>query len=329
MDSVPRTSSIYFRKARFGLYSPLQDPQSCSFCPFPKFSEEESQLDKTEGRLALCQHRTPRFPGSGAHSANVELHNPLKTGAFEYAAQVWTAAISQPKSAHTSSQVVIKIFDPLFAATFRADKSLLQRDVFKIVENAAYNEVEAYKRLRDMQGHSIPRFYGVYLLSIPRQKRAVYAIVIERISGASLRSLMHKPFTREDLLPVCRGHYQEITGQLLEEKGRLLDHGVVHGDFSPRNIMIRNRAGVNTRQEWPYCSEDDCCMVDLASVGSLEVCIIDFGRSKVKAVPTQGREYSKQREMQQKEDLAMFNEWFKLLRQDHFEYADVLRAGNI
>lgn len=87
----------------------------------------------------------------------------------------------------TEHHVVAKLYDPLYF-----DDDDLSFNPFKAVNYNYTREVVTYEVLSDLQGSTIPTYYGSYSLDIPvdaDNKRRVRLILIELISGSSMQDL--------------------------------------------------------------------------------------------------------------------------------------------
>lgn len=100
---------------------------------------------------------------------------------------------------------------------------------FRLLEDSFESEVLAYKRLVELQGQSVPKFYGSGRLSItPPQSRAIApgAVLIEYIPGVTLRDI--------DPSLVLPKLYQPLMKAVI----RFDELGVIHFDINENNIMF-------------------------------------------------------------------------------------------
>ena len=96
-------------------------------------------------------------------------------------------------------------------------------------------EVEAYRRLEDLQGRHVPRFFADVRLNAfttPNAFFEVRGILLEFISGYSLADLaVHAP----------QSSWQRICDETICTVNLISDHGILNEDVKPRNVLIRRR----------------------------------------------------------------------------------------
>ncbi|KAL8974698.1 MAG: hypothetical protein Q9197_001067 [Variospora fuerteventurae] len=96
-------------------------------------------------------------------------------------------------------------------------------------------EVEAYSRLQDLQGRSIPRFLAdVTFDAFPMQQNNAFfqvrGILLELITGYSLADLAkYAP----------QSSWQRICDEAIHTINLISDHGVLNEDVKTRNVLIR------------------------------------------------------------------------------------------
>lgn len=94
-------------------------------------------------------------------------------------------------------------------------------------------EVEAYSRLKDLQGRNVPQFFAdVRLNETPNQNPffEVRGILLELITGYSLADIAkHAP----------QSSWQHICDEAVRTVNLISDHGILNEDVRPRNILIR------------------------------------------------------------------------------------------
>ena len=94
-------------------------------------------------------------------------------------------------------------------------------------------EVEAYSRLRDLQGRNIPQFFAdVRFNAFPIQNAffEVRGILLELITGYSLADLAK--YAHQSL-------WQRICDEAIHTVNLISDHGILNEDVKPRNVLIR------------------------------------------------------------------------------------------
>lgn len=133
--------------------------------------------------------------------------------------------------------VIAKIYDPLY---FDHEDGV---DPFRCVDRAYTHEFAIYARLADLQGNSIPRFYGSFSLSLPGRDddddddntdngniREVRLILTEWIPGTTMQDLDPSRFSQVER--------QRIMKAMVDAETAIYNHDIVHRDFHPRNIMV-------------------------------------------------------------------------------------------
>ena len=105
--------------------------------------------------------------------------------------------------------------------------------LFDYFRNLHGCEVEAYSRLKDLQGKSVPRFLANVRLNIlPTQNDffEVRGILLELITGYSLDDLMKYAHPSS---------WQRICDETIRTINLVSDHGILNEDVKPRNVLIR------------------------------------------------------------------------------------------
>lgn len=128
--------------------------------------------------------------------------------------------------------VVAKLYDPLYF-----DDDDLYLNPFKAVDYNYTCEVAAFETLSDLQGSTIPKYYGSYSLDIPvdtDNKRCVHLILIELISGSSMQNL--------DPGEMPQRVRQNILKSVIEFGTIAFSRKIASGDLHPRNIMLTSSA---------------------------------------------------------------------------------------
>lgn len=110
-----------------------------------------------------------------------------------------------------------------------ADPSLWEEHFFRLMKECFESELEAYKRLDDIQGRSIPKFFGAgRLIPNPLDSRAIEpsAVLTEYIPGVSLCDI--------DPVLVCPDLYEPLIAAV----ATFSKHGVFHDDINQNNILF-------------------------------------------------------------------------------------------
>lgn len=117
-------------------------------------------------------------------------------------------------------------------------------------------EVEAYSRLKDLQGRNIPRFVAdVRFNAFPVQNAffEVRGILLEFITGYSLADLAKYAH---------QSSWQRICDEAIYTVNLIGEHGILNEDVKPRNILIRTR---------DKDSEHEVVMIDFAQCRFREI----------------------------------------------------------
>ncbi|KAK9362912.1 hypothetical protein V1504DRAFT_438149 [Lipomyces starkeyi] len=166
--------------------------------------------------LEPCILHPPR-PGSfGTATVDLKIVDIVRAG-DQRSSQLVTVQVvnvDPPGSSLPLSNITLmaKIYDPLYF-----DHEQDDADPFLCVDRAYCREVAAYKALSELQGTTIPRYYGSYSFDLPA-------------GDATTRSL------RMILIEVVPGSF--IMKAIVDAESLLYTHNVLHGDVHQRNILI-------------------------------------------------------------------------------------------
>ena len=126
-------------------------------------------------------------------------------------------------------------------STEEQDAWMAEVDRWKALRSITAHEAAAYRRLHDLQGVDIPRLYGscVYSLDEPDPQSpidpfvtTVPGLLLEYIDGTPLSCLaVGADFAFSDAQRVSQGALRILR--------QLRDRFVLHGDFAPRNVVVR------------------------------------------------------------------------------------------
>ena len=184
---------------------------------------------------------------------------------------VWSAHVQDSSSPAGSTeatyppQLVAKIFDPVFF-----DYDALYAHPFILRDLSVSCEVEAYQRLKYLQGKRVPRFYGHFVAPLPSQDgRTVNVLLLEHIQGTDLRILV-PPNTAEN---VCHRHKDAIIDAALRVFFDILACGVKQTDVQPRNVILRPQKLVSGTQ---YCATLECPLRLEIDCNDLHMVMVDF-----------------------------------------------------
>ncbi|GAD96612.1 conserved hypothetical protein [Paecilomyces variotii No. 5] len=177
----------------------------------------------------------PPLPGSdGVLKVDFKITRPLRVGSNHHRTQLVVVNIVKThvpaKDLHEGKTLVAKVYDPLYAAD--EDNYV---NPFLVADKNYTHETAAYRKLADVQGSLIPRYYGSFSLEIPtkrQQPRYVRLILIEFIPGSSMLDI--------DPGNLSQSHRQLIMKSIIDFTTLLYTRDMVHQDLFQRNILVIN-----------------------------------------------------------------------------------------
>ncbi|KAL9048800.1 MAG: hypothetical protein Q9162_007546 [Coniocarpon cinnabarinum] len=192
-------------------------------------SELHAELD-TLHPLVLCLKYQPTSGSVGRGKIKLKVLEDINTGDSHTCQVVKVRVLTADRSTQVARQdYVAKFYDPLY---WNFDQ--WNTDYFRGADSQYAHEVEAYNHLQPLQGHLVPRFHGAFSADIPLPKgnacRAVRFILVEHVSGQPLSKLD----TREYSSRQC----QALMRAIINADRAIRQHDVIHGDMSPRNVML-------------------------------------------------------------------------------------------
>ncbi|KAI9932345.1 hypothetical protein ASPWEDRAFT_739380 [Aspergillus wentii DTO 134E9] len=232
---LPKPPVPYLKGWRFTVQSyipPPPTPVTRGCCRnFKAGREERSQLSPIE----RCLRNPPLSGKIGSDTLQLQVIDQLRVGDGSNA-QVFTVQVvtSTPGLALPDQKMVAKVYDPLY---FNDEEGYA--NPFLCTNEHYTHEVAAYKLLTDLQGESIPRFYGSYSLDIPVEdipvdglgSRTVRLILVEHIPGITMRDADPKDFSQ-----TAR---QELMKSIIDFDTLIFHQAdIVNRDNSPRNVIM-------------------------------------------------------------------------------------------
>ncbi|KNG89814.1 hypothetical protein ANOM_002860 [Aspergillus nomiae NRRL 13137] len=178
-------------------------------------------------------HKAPSLRGTeGPFSIELQICKMLQVGNEQNAQLVLVEVISDVplQGLEKGKRVVAKIYDPLYLDD---DGGFL--DPFVCVDKHYTHEVAAYMEFSDVQGSMVPEYYGSFSLGVSVDEsttRDVRLILIEYISGASMRDLSPQEVPRRDR--------QDIMKAIVQFETLAYTRDIVLPDLQPRNVMVTN-----------------------------------------------------------------------------------------
>lgn len=222
------------------------------------------RMDKIANRYSRSiAERVTLPPSSSSDGVSITLENRLNCSTCRIS-HVWTARVQDTSLKSTYPPlVVVKIYDP----TFLEDGEAYYADPFAMRNSFVSHEVEAYHRLKCLQGTALPHFYGHFLASLPHQhNRTINAILMEYVEGIDFRLLV----PRESAEFVCSAHKEAVIDAALHLYFDLYALGVEHMDMQPRNVILRPASPMQ------YCTTLECPLRLKADCKDLNMVMVDF-----------------------------------------------------
>ncbi|KAL1875021.1 hypothetical protein Plec18167_005689 [Paecilomyces lecythidis] len=181
-----------------------------------------------------CLLHPPLAGSDGPMELDLEISWPLSVGRSNHRAQLVAVDVANADE-HAAvlgqgKRLVAKIYDPLYATAKDNDF-----DPFLLMDKNYTHEAAAYTRLPELQGSSIPRYYGSFSLEIPTSRsmsRWIRLIMIEFIPGSPMQDI--------DPGSLSQYHRQRIMKTIIDFTTEIYQRDMVHEDLCPRNIMIIN-----------------------------------------------------------------------------------------
>lgn len=135
---------------------------------------------------------------------------------------------------------VAKIFDPLYY-NFVSKETGFPADVTYSADHDYSREAGAYQQLQKagVDGELVPKYFGSWTFDMdlygePEVRRPVRMILLEWVPGHSMRQVLKSP----DFARMSPQHRLDILGAAMEAYCLVDFHGVEHGDFAPRNVLL-------------------------------------------------------------------------------------------
>lgn len=203
-------------------------PMSCEF----KNREDAIKVERLHPIERCLQY--PPLPGSySSCSLELQIRGTIRIGDRHHSQVVLVEVIAASPSVNGLSQgqcVVAKLYDPMYI-----DDDEFFINPFLVAEKGYTFETATYMDLSDLQGSSIPRYYGSYSLDIPlgsetTDKRSVRLILIEFIPGLSMQKTDPDQFPQENR--------QNIMKFLVEFETLVYSRDILLRDLHPRNVMV-------------------------------------------------------------------------------------------
>lgn len=201
-----------------------------------------------------CLLYPPSKGTDGSQSVRFEIVEAIRLGDRQHAqlALVRVLENSSSNDPRPDTVLVAKFYDALYC-DHRDDDG----DHVLYTDRDYIHEVAAYAAMHELQGDTVPRYYGPYTLELPAKEttRLVRLILMNQTPGISMDKLSPSAFSQRER--------QNILQKIITSETILHGHGIYHRDTYPRNIML-----------------------DVREDTTIRVCFIDFGQSEVRSGPT-------------------------------------------
>jgi len=118
------------------------------------------------------------------------------------------------------------------------DEGVFEAYIAHQCETMWTKEVQAYKRMEDLQGHSIPRLLGVVKYSPPGDQLDINGVLLEYVPSTTLRGyittkLQRGPIDRDEISSVCQ--------EAVDLVKTVRENGVLNKDVRLDNILVRTK----------------------------------------------------------------------------------------
>lgn len=204
------------------------NPTSVELHLKPKTAQERKFVHP----LAQCLFHLP-LPGSdGQMTAEVKRIRPIRAG-DNHKAQIVVVQVTSSSSPMlpTDVELVAKIYDPLY---FNHDDDFT--DPFFCVDNAYSHETAAYRKLSNLQGGILPKYFGSFTIQLPvnqkqeKKTRFVRLILLEVIPGRTIQQSLKANLLQRDR--------KDIMKATIDAESLIYKYDVVHMDFRPSNVLV-------------------------------------------------------------------------------------------
>lgn len=177
-------------------------------------------------------------------------------------AHVWLAQVQGPSQTAYPSELVAKIYDPVWFDDGEWFQPFKGRDL------VVSREVECYRRFASLQGTKVPWFYGHFIAPLPcQQNRTVSVILMQCMPGDDLRHIV----PHDAAGAVCDAHKGSIIEAVLNFLLDIDAFGVNLMDMHPRNVIL---LPPGKRRE--FCDFPSCPLRLEADDNNLEIAMVDF-----------------------------------------------------
>jgi hypothetical protein len=271
---VPTLKKTYRPGAALDLYA--WKPPAPPTITEPRYNEPPIPTQRSERYNQSIAERIalPSTPPA----VSITLENQMNSSTRRVP-HVWSARVRGSSShvgatttTHTTypPSLIAKIYDPVFFD----DGETMWDDPFIVRDVALSCEVEAYQRLDPLHGTKVPRFYGYFAAAVPSQQgRTVYIILLERVPGRDLRTIV-PPDGTENL---CAKHRDAIVDAALCLFFDILACGVTQRDMYSRNIILRPQKRVSLSVSGTqFCETKKCLLVHEVDCDDLHLVMVDF-----------------------------------------------------
>lgn len=260
--------SPYLKGTLFRLYA----------CPAPEFParspHEEGVVQDSQWCLSTAQQRYPPVLSNNDSDVQIELVQLLAVQSPDEEESLrpdglW---VVNTNTVGLPSKLVAKFSDPVYHFSECWHR---KKDAFYFADESAANESWSYEAMKELQGKTVPRFYGHYLANLPfPQLRTVSILLVEWVDGMDLA-------TMTSWNTVCDRHRQTFAEEAYRICQSIVQCGVAQKDIASRNVMLRNSKSPSE----PCKDGEDCPFGDGEDfLGNLVM--IDFEDVRISLPPT-------------------------------------------
>ncbi|KAJ4316480.1 hypothetical protein N0V84_007836 [Fusarium piperis] len=230
----------------FGLTGYIKGPERQRAC-----RAEIAKVPQSEWCLRNPLAETPPHPDA-SETQMLKIIEGIITCKNRRGAQVVRCYLGDNKD----RSYVAKIYDPLYYSY--ADPGFgTPVDVTYVADEHYSREAAAFEDLTaaGVDGQFTPKYYGSWTFHVPlpgtlpgtSELRPVRLVLLEWIDGVTLWSIMERDGVNSGFHTVPPEERLEIFAKAAEAETKLNHYGVIHRDFSPRNVMVVNQATGETR----------------------------------------------------------------------------------
>ncbi|TRM67119.1 hypothetical protein BD626DRAFT_452547 [Schizophyllum amplum] len=174
------------------------------------------------------------------------LTKPLQIG-FGHQSQVWMAQSPDQKASLVLKFIIPSYMEP---PSIHLEANHVRQGLYLHPANAVEYASAAYEKLPELQGSSLPYFYGAHDILMPWGETA-YILAMEYIAGPSLADLQEVIESKDSTSKYCDfGVYRGLYDKALDAVFAAHARDVYHIDIRGRNILIDEEHNLPVLIDW-------------------------------------------------------------------------------